>query len=112
MAKNVADPTWCYDNAGEATLHYLAPDEKPPTGLSRTPPKGTHPHERELAEIPRETAADPVTRGPGRPPSVPLGPADPRYESEAAQIARNPWPSPQPDKRGPGRPPTVRSGDD
>ena len=69
----MSDPTWCYDKDGNPFLHDLKPDEKPPAGLSRTPPKGTHPHERELAEIPRETAAEPVKRGPGRPPTVHLG---------------------------------------
>jgi hypothetical protein len=98
------NPTWCYDKAGEATLHDLASGEGPPDGLSLTPPPGTHPHEREEAartqaivdeavaildaretvretsrnlanppEIPRETAAEPVKRGPGRPPKVQPG---------------------------------------
>ena len=90
----MGDLTWCYDKAGEATLHDLAPGEGPPNGLSLRPPPGTHPHERELAEIPRETAADPVMRGPDRPPIMPINmPPD-----QTSGVLT------EPEKRGPGRP--------
>ena len=49
-------------------------------------PPGTHPHERELAAIPRETAAEPEMRGAGRPPTALIEPEIKRDPDKPKQV--------------------------